>query len=219
MIKFEKIIIKVMFILLLVGCASKNQTIPQNNAVPKSCRSIYHNYSSKNLCDIYWENKNPFCDYDLRIILSDRGQSITPRTNCGQPIKSSNINSCNLTNINQLTPLNLCNAYYSTNNCNTEIRNEFTRRNLRSTPQRDCGTILNTNSIKQIVKVDSKNKQCLKYLNELYSNISPINAACTERYKSIRDETIICRQDLNSFIIANSKGVGKSYATCGIQDN
>ena len=56
-------------------------------------------------------------------------------------------------------------------------------------------------------------------LNELYSNISPIDAACTERYKSIRDETIICRQDLNSFIIANSKGVGKSYATCGMQDN
>jgi TPR repeat protein len=43
-----------------------------------------------------------------------------------------------------------------------------------------------------------------------------VKAACSERYKSIRDETILCRQELNTFIAANSIGVGKNIESCGL---
>ena len=217
--KFIKKLLGIILVLFISGCANNNQPTPQNPPIPKSCLSIYHNYSSKNLCDIYWENKNPFCDYDLRIILSDRKQSITPRSICGQAINSSPSNSCKLSNISQITPTNLCNTYYSTSNCNSEIRGELTKRNLKSAPKDDCGNSINANLNTQIIKVTSESKQCQSYLNEIYSDSTPVKAACTERYKSKRDETIICRQNLTAFINANSRGVGKSLETCGIKIN
>lgn len=213
---YLKKIIGIVFVLFAIGCANKNQSIPQNTPIPKSCLSIYQYSSSKNLCDVYWDNKNPMCDNELRILLRDRGQSVTPRSICGQSLNISNPNSCNLININQLTPISLCNTYYSTSNCNTEIRSELSKRNLKSTPKDECGSNLNSNT--PIVKVTSDNKQCQSYLNEIYSDYAPVKAACNERYKSKRDETIICRQNLSAFIIANSRGVGTSLETCGIKN-
>jgi hypothetical protein len=202
--------------LILSSCATNPQVNTNNIPTPKSCLSTYQYYSSKNICDVYWENKNPQCDKDLRILLSDRGQSSTPRSICGQSIKTINPNTCNLTNISQLTPSNLCSTYYSTSNCNSEITSELTKRNLKSTPKDACGTSFNSNLKFPIIKLISDNKQCQVYLNELFLDFSPVKAACSERYKSIRDETILCRQELNTFIIGNSNGVGKNFETCGI---
>jgi hypothetical protein len=268
----EKIFL-IVFLIFVAGCANNTQPTPQSTTVPQSCLSTYQYYSSKNLCDIYWDNKNWRCDNDIRILLRDRGQSVAPRSTCGQAINSSHTNTCNLTNITQLTSASLCNAYYSTNNCNTEIRNELTKRNLKltprnecglslsspsnacnltnitqltptslcniyystsncnteirreltqrnlkSTPKDDCGTSLNANSNIQLIKINVGNQRCQSYLNEIYNNPSPLKAACMERYKSIRDETIICRQNLTSFITANSRGVGTSLETCGIRN-
>jgi hypothetical protein len=211
-------ITSVLFVLFLIGCANTSQTNSQNNNIPKSCLSTYQYYSSKNICDVYWDNKNPQCDSDLRILLRDRGQSATPRSICGQPIArpSASTSSCNLTNIRQITPTNLCNTYYSTSNCNSEITSELNRRNLKSAPKDACGTNNNLNLNFPIIKLTSDNKQCEVYLNEIFLDRTPIKTACSERYKSIRDETILCRQELNTFIAANSVGVGKNFETCGL---
>ena len=216
-IRFLKYII-FLFVLFLIGCANNPQTSSQNNTVPKSCLSTYQYYSSKNICDVYWDNKNPQCDNELRILLRDRGQSATPRSSCGQPIIKSNANTstCNLTNISQLTPTNLCNTYYSTSNCNSEITSELNKRNLKSAPKDACGTNINANLNFPIIKLTSDNNQCQVYLNEISRDFAPVKAACSERYKSIRDETILCRQELNTFIAANSIGVGKNIESCGL---
>jgi TPR repeat protein len=205
----------VLFALFAIGCANNSQIKSQNNTTPKSCLSTYQYYSSKNICDVYWDNKNPQCDNDLKILLRDRGQSVTPRSICGQPIKNSNPPSCNLANISQLTPTNLCNTYYSTSNCNPEITVELIKRNLKLAPKDICGTSINTNSSIKVIKLTSENKQCQTYLNDIFLMTDPLKAACIERYKSVRDETIICRQELNTFISANSNGVGKNFDSCG----
>ena len=209
----------VLFALFAIGCANNSQIKSQNNTTPKSCLSTYQYYSSKNICDVYWDNKNPQCDNDLKILLRDRGQSVTPRSICGQPTTTSNVRSCNLTNISQLTPTNLCNTYYSTSNCNSEITSELKKRNLKSAPKDTCGTNINGNLNFPIIKLTSDNNQCKVYLNEIFQDLTPVKAACSERYKSIRDETILCRRELNTFIIANSKGVGKGIETCGAPIN
>jgi hypothetical protein len=266
-------ILGIVLSILIVGCANNIQSTPRNTTTPQSCISTYQYYSSKNLCDTYWDNKNPQCDATLKSLLNNRGQSVSPRSTCGQSMINPNSNICSLTNITQLTPASLCNAYYSTNNCNTEIRNELTRRNLKLTPRNDCGlslssnsntcnltninrltsaslcntyysssncnteirseltqrnlkstpkdecgSSLNQNANTQAIRVNTQNKQCQSYLNEIYSNSEPLKAACMERYKSKRDETIICRQNLSAFIIANSRGVGTSLETCGIKN-
>ena len=268
--KYTQKILGIVLLLFIVGCANNIQPTARNTTTPQSCLSNYQYYSSRNLCDTYWDNKNPQCDNTLRILLTDRGQLVTPRSMCGQSIIHSNSNSCNLTNITQLTPSSLCNTYYSTSNCNVEIRNELSRRNLKSTPRNDCGSSLSTNSSScnltninqltssqlcntyystsscnteirselskrnlkstpkddcglnfnsntQLLRINSETKQCQSYLNEIYTNPTPLKAACTERYKSKRDETIICRQNLSAFITANSRGVGTSLETCGIK--
>jgi len=172
--------------------------------------------SSRNLCDVYWENKNPQCDGDLRTLLRDRGQNFNPRSSCGQPIVSTNTNSCNITNINQISPTNLCNTYYSSNNCNNEITSELARRNLKVAPRDVCGTNINSNQMFPLLKLNTDKNQCQVYINEILRDTSPVKAACSERYKSVRDETILCRQELDTFITANSIGVGKNFETCGI---
>ena len=214
-IKFLKLIY-VLFPIFIIGCANNPKTSSQNNTTPKSCLSDYQYNSSKYICDVYWDNKNPQCDNDLKILLRDRGQSVTPRSICGQPITTPNSRSCNLTNISQLTSTNLCNTYYSTSNCNSEITSELTKRNLKSAPKDVCGTSIIINSTVKIINLTSENKQCQNYLNDIFLNTDPVKAACVERYKSIRDETIICRQELNTFISANSNGTGKNFESCGI---
>ena len=209
-------ITSVLLVLFLIGCANTSQTSSQNKTIPKSCLSTYQYYSSKNICDVYWDNKNPQCDNDFRILLRDRGQTVTPRSICGLPITIPNTNSCNLTNIGQLTPTNLCNTYYSTNNCNSEITSELNKRNLKLAPKDACGTNNNSNINLPIIKLTSDNKQCQVYLNEIFLDRTPVKTACTERYKSIRDETILCRQEVNTFIAANSVGVGKNFESCGL---
>lgn len=217
-IKFFKIIL-LLFVVSLIGCANNPPVNPQPSTVARSCLSTYQYMSSRNLCDTYWDNKNPQCDNELRILLRDRGQTVTPRSSCGQPVGRTTSNTCNLVNISQITPANLCSTYYSTSNCNSEITSELARRNLKSTPKEACGTNIYSNLSYPPIKLTTDNKQCQNYLNEIFRDLSPVKAACFERYKSIRDETILCRQELNTVIISNSKGVGKSIDTCGLSIN
>jgi TPR repeat protein len=61
----------------------------------------------------------------------------------------------------------------------------------------------------------SENQQCVSFIVTMASKSSPIANACNTRYKSLDDETILCRQELNQFINSNSKGVGSSFSSCG----
>lgn len=207
--------IVIFFTLILTGCESNTKINSQTSTQPKSCLSTYQYYSSKNICDVYWDNKNIQCDNDLKILLRDRGHTLAPRSVCGQPIINLRANSCNISNISQLTPANLCNTYYSSSNCNSEITSELTKRNLKSTPKDLCGTPINLSPNTKIITLISENKQCQTYLNDIFSNPDALKAACAERYKSVRDETITCRQELNTFITSNSNGVGKNFDSCG----
>jgi hypothetical protein len=206
----------IIFSLFITGCANSLKVEPKIIEAPKSCLSTYQFYSSKNICDVYWDNKNRKCDQDLTTILNNRGHSTTPRSICGQPIIKSSSNICNITNISQLTPTNLCNSFNLTSNCTLEITSELRKRNLKVTPIDACGTSLDAIITFPKINLTSDNEQCQAYLSEVFRDNNPVKAACSERYKSIRDETILCRQELNTFIVANSIGIGRDFNSCGL---
>jgi len=201
--------------MVFIGCANNKQISSPTDAGVKSCSITYQNYSTKDLCDTYWDNKNSQCDFEIAKLIRGRGQIDTPRSLCGQIVNKLNVNSCNLNNISELSSDALCNTYYSSSNCNNEIISELTKRNLKSAPKSECGLIANSKPISLPINVSTDNKQCQIYINKIFADGNLLKTACFERYKSVRDETILCRQELNTLITANSNGVGKNFETCG----
>lgn len=90
-------------------------------------------------------------------------------------------------------------------------------RGLKTWPRAECGTSRSTRTAPAIPYMPaSDNPQCESFLNGLVAKGSPLSNACNARFKSLDDETIVCRQELNQFINSNSKGTGSNFATCGI---
>jgi TPR repeat protein len=112
----------------------------------------------------------------------------------------------------------ICQNYWSNRDarCDNVMSGILQNRGVKISPREDCGISKTTQNVPSAFYMPfSENPQCVSFIAGLASKSSPILNACNARYKSLDDETILCRQELNQFINSNSKGTGSSFVTCG----
>jgi hypothetical protein len=61
----------------------------------------------------------------------------------------------------------------------------------------------------------ASSKQCADYIESIVRRPEPLTEACISRYKSLTEESILCRLDIVQFLRQNSLGEGDGFATCG----
>jgi hypothetical protein len=59
---------------------------------------------------------------------------------------------------------------------------------------------------------------CDTVIGKIKINSNPIATACSLHHRSMDIDSIKCKRNIDEFIKLNSKGVGKSFATCGLQE-
>jgi len=205
-------------------------TASQNNQ-SQICTSDFSGSTAEYLCETYHKNRWVQCDSKIRNEILTRGLKLNPVIQCGQKLDRDTGNS-SLTksppqcDVVRFTTEKLCDDYWNNKNssCNSNIISEINKRGWSHQPQLTCGTMpLTNNAVGNTAQQEYKFPPkviagCDTVIGKIKINSNPIATACSLHHRSMDIDSIKCKRNIDEFIKLNSKGVGKSFATCGLQD-
>lgn len=111
----------------------------QTSTGPSQCTQSFQTESSASICGWYWGNTKPHCDDQMRKEFTRRGLAINPKESCGRDIRQATP-VCSQSFAQSSTSL-ICSSYWNNTNpqCDSRMREELNKRNLRITPKSECG--------------------------------------------------------------------------------
>ena len=210
--------------------SSSSSTTTQNNS-NQICVSDFSASSSDYLCDTYHKNKWTQCDTKISNEILNRGLKLNPANQCGQkeyrePVNATANQGATQCDVMRFATDKLCDDYWNSRNlaCHYNIIAELNKRGWKHQPKSACG-IIPLVSIPDIDAVPPQYKfpskvipGCDAVMQRIKINANPILTACNLHHRSLEVDSIKCKGNIDEFLKLNSKGVGKSFSNCGIQE-
>lgn len=187
--------------------------------IPLTCNINIKAASPSSLCQLYYNNSMPACDAGIRSDFAQRGFKLMPMSACGQPLLNFNKTDSKPTNCNlsQLSTSVLCENYWGnkTPSCDSYTGSELRTRGFELTPREQCGKELISEDKVSLKYPKQVKVGCENIIKKIKNSSDPLISACNLHHRSMDLDSIKCKSNIVEIININSKGVGKSFGSCG----
>ena len=187
--------------------------------LPLTCNINIIAASPSSLCQLYYNNSMPACDAGIRSDFAQRGFKLMPMSACGQPLPNFNKTDSKPTNCNlsQLSTSVLCENYWGnkTPSCDSYTGSELRTRGFELTPREQCGKELISEDKVSLKYPKQVKVGCENIIKKIKNSSDPLISACNLHHRSMDLDSIKCKSNIVEIININSKGVGKSFGSCG----